>query len=262
MKSIRTIAACAALMTALSCAGALAPSASAEITAENSITVKSEKKSGWVTKDGKKYYYGKDGKPATGWKKIGGKKYYFGKDGVMRTGKRKIGGKSYTFDENGVLQESKAKKKKSSEPQFGMTMEEVQAAIKDKYGFILPVNETTLVAAPEFSQKNLHFYYFDSDGKMNTYGEIAETDRSASFTKNIEKQGFEKTVSPAPGFTLYSNGSQFALIYSKKADPDSKTGLSGSIWLIISPEETASLLAKGIDLQSEKDFMEYIKQFL
>ena len=47
---------------------------------------KKVKKTGWVKKNGKKYYYVK-GKKVTGWKKIKGKKYYFNKKGVLQTNK-------------------------------------------------------------------------------------------------------------------------------------------------------------------------------
>ncbi len=63
-------------------------------------------KSGWVTKDGKKYYY-IEGEPVTGWNKISGKYYYFATSakskGVLQ--KNKIVGtkkKRYYVDKNGV----------------------------------------------------------------------------------------------------------------------------------------------------------------
>ncbi|WP_035766125.1 glycoside hydrolase [Butyrivibrio sp. NC2002] len=84
-------------------------------------------KKGFVKISGKTYYTNKKGKLATGFKKINGKTYsftdagkmrtglkvingnlyYFGKDGVMRTGKVEIGGKTYTFKKNGKLKSVK-----------------------------------------------------------------------------------------------------------------------------------------------------------
>ena len=47
-----------------------------------------QKKSGWQTIDGNRFYYGKDGKPLTGEQKIGGSWYYLDPDrgGAIRTG--------------------------------------------------------------------------------------------------------------------------------------------------------------------------------
>lgn len=60
----------------------------------------SAKKTGWVTKKGKKYYY-KQGKAVIGWQTIDGKKYYFSKSkktkGQMLTGLKTVGGKKYYF---------------------------------------------------------------------------------------------------------------------------------------------------------------------
>ena len=59
-------------------------------------------KVGWVTENGKKYYY-YQGVKQTGWRTISGKKYYFGSDGVMKTGWQKINKKWYYF-KAGVMQ--------------------------------------------------------------------------------------------------------------------------------------------------------------
>ncbi len=53
--------------------------------------------SGWVTRDGKKYYY-KDGKPVTGMRKIDGAWYYFKSGGAMKTGWLTIDEDRYYFD--------------------------------------------------------------------------------------------------------------------------------------------------------------------
>ena len=57
---------------------------------------------GWVSVDGKWYYY-QDGKSVTGWKKIGGEWYYFNTNGVMRTGWLKEKGKWYYLDRSGKM---------------------------------------------------------------------------------------------------------------------------------------------------------------
>ena len=59
-------------------------------------------KNGWVTVDGKKYYYS-NGVKVTGWQTISGKKYYFGANGVMQKNWRTFSGKKYFFGSNGVM---------------------------------------------------------------------------------------------------------------------------------------------------------------
>ncbi len=51
---------------------------------------------GWVSKDGKRYYY-EGGKMAKGWKTIGKRTYYLQKDGSAATGFKKIGKNWYYF---------------------------------------------------------------------------------------------------------------------------------------------------------------------
>ena len=58
---------------------------------------------GWVTVDGKTYYYGNDGVKRTGWKQIDGKNYHFTAEGVMDTGWKIINGKKYHFNAKGVM---------------------------------------------------------------------------------------------------------------------------------------------------------------
>ncbi|MDO4343419.1 MAG: N-acetylmuramoyl-L-alanine amidase [Eubacteriales bacterium] len=61
-------------------------------------------KNGWVTENGKKYFYINNVKQTNGWKAIGGKYYYFDKNGVLQTGVISIGGKLYLTNKNGVRQ--------------------------------------------------------------------------------------------------------------------------------------------------------------
>ena len=78
---------------------------------------KGNKKTGWVTIDGKvyyidakagrktgfatisknKYYFSKSGVMTTGWQTINGYKYYMGSNGIIRTGWQTISGKKYYF---------------------------------------------------------------------------------------------------------------------------------------------------------------------
>lgn len=59
-------------------------------------------RTGWQTVNSRKYYFGSGGAAVTGWQTIGSDTYYFGTDGVMRTGTQTINGKTYYFDDNGV----------------------------------------------------------------------------------------------------------------------------------------------------------------
>ena len=55
--------------------------------------------------DGKKYYFGSDGKMQTGFQEIEGETYFFSRlGGAMRTGMFAIDGPTYYFDETGVMQ--------------------------------------------------------------------------------------------------------------------------------------------------------------
>ncbi|MDO4308048.1 MAG: transglutaminase domain-containing protein [Eubacteriales bacterium] len=76
-----------------------------KITAETKTAA--AKKTGWVTKNGKRYYYVKGKKQINCWKTISKKKYYFGSDGAAKTGWYSIGSKSYYFDSKGVYKKSK-----------------------------------------------------------------------------------------------------------------------------------------------------------
>ena len=62
-------------------------------------------KTGFVTANGKKYYY-KNGKKLIGKQTIDKKQYYFDKNGVMQIGVVKIDGKQYLYNNSGVLQNS------------------------------------------------------------------------------------------------------------------------------------------------------------
>ena len=64
--------------------------------------LQSNQKSGWETKEGKKYYY-RNGQMQTGWQDIDGKRYYFMPEGYMWTGWASFGGERYYFDGNGRM---------------------------------------------------------------------------------------------------------------------------------------------------------------
>ena len=64
--------------------------------------LQSNQKSGWETREGKKYYY-RNGQMQTGWQDIDGKRYYFMPEGYMWIGWASFGGERYYFDGNGHM---------------------------------------------------------------------------------------------------------------------------------------------------------------
>ena len=172
MKRIKAAAVLSAALMAFSALPALSVQAGAAGN-EPMSTASVAAKDGWVTKNGKKYYYkngkaltgkvkidgdtyyfiaSKNGQMATKFLTIGGKRYYFGKDGVMRKGWVKIGDNKYYFDSNGAAATGtkkidgvsykfsndgkligKAKASTSSKVKFGMTISEAEKIIEAKY---------------------------------------------------------------------------------------------------------------------------------
>ena len=60
-------------------------------------------RSGWVEKDGVRYYQDFHADPVSGWLDIEGQRYYFHETGVPYTGWQEIGGSTYFFDDSGVM---------------------------------------------------------------------------------------------------------------------------------------------------------------
>ncbi len=58
---------------------------------------------GWMTKDGKTYYFDEKGYMLTGLQTIAGSSYFFDADGVLSTGWQEQDGKRYFFDEKGQM---------------------------------------------------------------------------------------------------------------------------------------------------------------
>lgn len=61
--------------------------------------------SGWLDLEEGRYYFHSDGTPTLGWMELDGLRYYFGPDGVMTTGWLKLDGKTHYFGDNGALVE-------------------------------------------------------------------------------------------------------------------------------------------------------------
>ncbi|WP_243526996.1 S-layer protein [Bacillus pseudomycoides] len=63
-----------------------------------------DNKTSWVQKNGKWYYYQKNGNRVTGSQTIDDKQYYFGSDGAMQTGWVNLGGTKKYYSPSGVMQ--------------------------------------------------------------------------------------------------------------------------------------------------------------
>lgn len=62
--------------------------------------------SGWLELDGGRYYFHDDGTPSLGWQHIGGIPYYFDENGIMVTGWQELDGQRYYFGYNGTMVEN------------------------------------------------------------------------------------------------------------------------------------------------------------
>lgn len=59
--------------------------------------------SGWLTLPQGRYYLHDDGTPYHGWQTLQGERYYFGQDGVLAVGWQDVDGRRYYFDSDGTL---------------------------------------------------------------------------------------------------------------------------------------------------------------
>ena len=59
--------------------------------------------SGWLELEDGRYYFHPDGTPSLGWQEIDGITYYFGSDGIMHTGWLELDGKLHYFGGNGTM---------------------------------------------------------------------------------------------------------------------------------------------------------------
>lgn len=60
-------------------------------------------RSGWVVRDGVRFYQNFHARPVSGWLAIGDGRYYFNEDGTPRTSWQDIDGKTYYFSEEGSM---------------------------------------------------------------------------------------------------------------------------------------------------------------
>lgn len=115
-------------------------------------------RTGWQTVNSRKYYFDSDGAAVTGWVTINSDTYYFGTDGVMRTGTQIINGKTYYFDENGVyIPETDSEALKYAEEILALVNKERTAAGVSP----LTLNATMTAAATERAGEITEYFSHD-----------------------------------------------------------------------------------------------------
>ncbi len=101
-------------------------------------------RTGWQTVGSNKYYFSSSGAALTGWQTLSSEQYYFGNDGIMRTGTQIIDGAKYYFDDNGVYIPKLAEQSLAEEVLDLVNQE------RSKYGVApLTLNQTMNAAAHE-----------------------------------------------------------------------------------------------------------------
>ncbi|WP_157075946.1 Ig-like domain-containing protein [Neobacillus fumarioli] len=123
-----------------------ATDAAGNISKATTVIVAKTNPSGWVSKDGKWYYY----EPTTselkkGWYKVGGTWYYSDQNGIMQTGWLKQGSTWYYFNSNGAMQTGWEK--------IGTTWYYFQSSGAMQIGWL---------------KLDKNWYYFNSSGTMVT----------------------------------------------------------------------------------------------
>lgn len=70
---------------------------------DDSVETQDEVTTGWVDRDGGRYYLDEAGKPLTDWYKIDEEVYYFDDQGLMQVGRLSLDGDIFLFDDQGRL---------------------------------------------------------------------------------------------------------------------------------------------------------------
>lgn len=116
----------------------------------NGYGTQSTQAAGWVTSGEESYYLCESGKLLrSGWVEKDGKLYYFGKECKMATGEYVISGVTYTFGSDGSLQTASGKVTKAN-------------------GTTAYVTETGKLARSSWVQIDGDWYYFNRDNEMVT----------------------------------------------------------------------------------------------
>lgn len=154
------------VLTCLLCTplSALASNTEPVVTTAASKSTNTKGKNGFITQNGKTYYY-KNNKKLTGFQKIDKHTYYFDKKGVMLTGFQKISNKTYYFNKSGkmVTGLKKINKKYYYFNKKGIMQTGFQTIKNKKYYF-----NSKGVMQTGFKTIKKKTYYFNESGVMLT----------------------------------------------------------------------------------------------
>lgn len=126
--------------------------------------------SGWLDLDGGRYYFHDDGTPCLGWQRIGGISYYFDENGIMATGWRELDGRRYYFGYNGTMVENWLW---LDEGIYFLRDGAMVTGFQDIEGQRYYFDENGLMALG-FTDLDGSRYYFGEDGVMATGSTIIE----------------------------------------------------------------------------------------
>lgn len=163
----------------------------------NSAADSAETLRGWQTKDGKTYFYSREGKMRTGWRKISSSVYYFGKDGVMRTGTVKINGRTYNFGEDGKLIRNYTitvngnKIKTAAKPyRLGETLMVPLKDISEALGYMYSVDENGVITVDDDYIQKAEFTPGSDQVKFTGHLSVIDTSRDITLDRpTTEKDG-------------------------------------------------------------------------
>lgn len=117
---------------------------------------------GWVTDDGKTYYYDSNSQIVKGWLTVGGKTYYLNAStGVLMKGWITVGGSKYYASKTGVIQTSKWKSGKYLKSNGAMATGLTKIG---KYTYYF--NSKGTMKKSGWLKLNKKYYYFNSKGVM------------------------------------------------------------------------------------------------
>lgn len=153
-------------------------------------------RTGWQTVNSNKYYFGSDGAAVTGWQTINSNKYYFGTDGVMRTGTQTIDGKKYYFDENGVYVPQDTEAEKYAEEILALVNKERSAAGVSP----LMLNMTMTAAAAKRAEEITEYFSHDRPDGSSCFTVFDEYGLSWSYVGENIAFGYNSSESVMDGW--------------------------------------------------------------
>lgn len=164
----------------------LASDTGAEVTAA-AETLSAKGKNGFITQNGKTYYY-QNNKKLKGFQKIEGKTYYFNKKGVMLTGFQEIQNKTYYFNKNGQMLTGlrKISKKYYYFNKNGVMKTGFQTIKKKQYYFN---NKGVMQTGWKTIKKKT--YYFSTTGVMQTGLKKIDSKTYYFNKKGVMQTGFQ-----------------------------------------------------------------------